>query len=33
MNDLICINYEKEQPKVSGRDLHAGLNITTPYHI
>jgi len=33
MNDLISINYEKEQPTVSGRDLHAGLEITTPYHI
>lgn len=32
MNDLICINYEKEHPTVSGRDLHAGLAIDTRYN-
>jgi len=33
MSDLIRINYEKEQPAVSGRDLHHSLEINTPYHI
>lgn len=33
MNDLIRVNYEKsEQPTVSGRDLHAALEVQTPYH-
>jgi len=33
MNDLIKVNYEKsEQPTVSGRDLHAALEVQTPYH-
>ena len=31
MNELICINYEAERPTVSGRDLHAALNVTTDY--
>ena len=33
MNDLIRINYDREHPTVSGRDLHAALKVTTPYHI
>lgn len=33
MNDLIKVNYEKsEQPTVSGRELHAALEVQTPYH-
>ena len=33
MNDLIKVNYEKsEHPTVSGRDLHAALEVQTPYH-
>lgn len=32
MNDLININYEPEQPTVSGRDLHVGLEIDTRYN-
>ncbi|MCD8129667.1 MAG: phage antirepressor KilAC domain-containing protein [Lachnospiraceae bacterium] len=32
MNGLIQINYEGEQPRVSGRELHAALGIETPYH-
>ena len=33
MNDLIRINYESENPTVSGREMHTALEITTPYHI
>ena len=32
MNNLIKINYESEQPTVSGRELHEALGIETPYH-
>ena len=32
MNDLITVNYETEQPTVSGRELHEALAIETPYH-
>ena len=32
MNDLIAINYNSEQPTVSGRELHEALTIDTPYH-
>ena len=28
MNDLIKINYDTDQPTVSARDLHEGLEIT-----
>ena len=31
MNELICINYESEKPTVSGRELHAALEVATPY--
>jgi phage anti-repressor protein len=31
MNELIPISYEKETPTVSGRDLHAALEIGTEY--
>ncbi len=31
MNDLIKINYEAEQPTVSARDLHGGLEIKSKY--
>jgi len=31
MNELIKINFENETPMVSGRDLHDGLEIRTPY--
>lgn len=31
MNELIMINYENENPTVNGRDLHAALQIDTPY--
>jgi phage anti-repressor protein len=31
MNELIPINYETENPTVSGRDLHAALEVATPY--
>ncbi|MDR2647678.1 MAG: antA/AntB antirepressor family protein [Oscillospiraceae bacterium] len=33
MNELITINYENEKPTVNGRELHAALGVTTPYHI
>ena len=33
MNELICINYNSEQPTVLGRDLHEALEIQTPYRI
>jgi phage anti-repressor protein len=32
MNELIPINYESEHPTVSGRELHAFLEVDTPYH-
>jgi phage anti-repressor protein len=32
MNELIAINYESEKPTVSGRELHAFLEVETPYH-
>jgi phage anti-repressor protein len=32
MNELIPINYEKEIPTVSGRELHAALEVDTPYN-
>jgi anti-repressor protein len=31
MDELIKINYDSERPTVSGRDLHAALQITTKY--
>ncbi|MCD7750497.1 MAG: phage antirepressor KilAC domain-containing protein [Lachnospiraceae bacterium] len=31
MDELIQINYEGEQPRVSGRDLHDALGISTKY--
>ena len=31
MNELLKINYETEQPTVSARDLHAGLEIENKY--
>lgn len=31
MNELIRINYETEQPTVSARQLHEGLEIETPF--
>lgn len=31
MNDLIAVNYNTEQPTVSGRELHKALEINTPY--
>ena len=31
MNDLIRINYESENPTVSGRELHAALEVVTQY--
>lgn len=31
MDDLIKINYETEQPTVSARDLHEGLEIKTAF--
>ncbi len=33
MNDLIKVNYNTEQPTVSGRELHEALEVKTPYHI
>jgi anti-repressor protein len=32
MNELVPINYDRETPTVSGRDLHAALEVETPYH-
>lgn len=32
MNDLLKINFETEQPTVSARELHEGLEIATPFH-
>ena len=31
MNELIKINYDAEQPTVSARDLHDGLEIKTAF--
>lgn len=31
MNELIKINYDSEQPTVSGRELHELLEVKTPY--
>ena len=31
MNELIKISYETENPTVSARDLHEGLEIDTPF--
>ena len=31
MNDLIRINYDNENPSVSGRELHAKLEVATQY--
>lgn len=31
MNDLITINYESDNPTVSGRELHAALEVQTAY--
>ena len=33
MNELIPINYSGEEPTVSARDLHAGLEITDNFLI
>ena len=32
MNDLIKVNYDTEQPTVSARDLHEGLEISTRFN-
>ena len=32
MNELIPINYDGDRPTVSGRALHAALEVETPYH-
>jgi phage anti-repressor protein len=32
MNELISINYDEKRPTVSGRELHAFLDVETPYH-
>ncbi|HBC96080.1 MAG TPA: oxidoreductase [Clostridium sp.] len=31
MNDLVKVNYSKEEPTVSGRELHEFLNVRTKY--
>lgn len=31
MNDLITINYDTENPTVSARELHEGLEIKTAF--
>ena len=31
MNELLKVNYNSEQPTVSGRELHEFLEIETPY--
>ena len=33
MNDLIRIDYSQDNPTVSGRELHAALEVNTPYHM
>lgn len=32
MNEIISICYDTEQPTVSGRELHAALEVETPYN-
>lgn len=32
MNELIPINYDKDQPTVSARELHIFLGVETPFH-
>lgn len=32
MNELIKVDFNSEKPTVSGRELHAALEIETPYH-
>jgi phage anti-repressor protein len=32
MNELICIDYSNERPTVSGRELHAALEVETRYN-
>lgn len=32
MNELIKVTYDSERPTISGRDLHAALEVETPYH-
>lgn len=32
MHELIPVNFDSEEPTVSGRVLHAALGIDTPYH-
>ena len=32
MNNLIAINYNSEQPTVSGRELHEALEVETRYN-
>ena len=31
-HELIKVNYDKEQPTVSGRELHEFLEVETPYN-
>ena len=31
MNALIAVNYDNDNPTVSGRELHAALEVTTDY--
>lgn len=31
MNELLKVNYDSEQPTVSARELHAGLEIKTAF--
>ena len=31
MNELIKVNYENDRPTILGRDLHAALEVVTPY--
>ena len=31
MNELIKVNYESDRPTILGRDLHAALEVVTPY--
>lgn len=33
MNDLMKVDYSNERPTVLGRELHAVLEVETPYHI
>jgi len=32
MNELIKVNYDNDNPTVSGRELHEYLDVETPYH-